>query len=198
MIHKPLNTHIFLATMIKKYIQDKQANLWEWQSLNPYESHPLAILGLDTLSDVKPAMIKNSCTQLLARIRTGAMEPGADASETSIRKAQDLLLKPCTRVLCELMRFPPVSISKEDHQQLKLISQEYFKKVAQLPEPQGISCNFEAFASLLLECFLQDEIELPTLADANDDVKAIPVPRSAHYGTSFQPRPMRISKNDTE
>ncbi len=184
--------------MIKKYIQDKQANLWEWRSLNPYESHPLAILGLDTHSEVKPAMIKKSCEQLLARIRTGATEPEASESEIPIRKAQDFLLNPYTRIFCELMRFPPVSISKEDHQQLKFISQKHFKKIGQLPEPQGISCNFEAFASLILECFLQDEVELPTPADMIADVKAFPVPRSAHYGISFQPRPVRITQNDTE
>lgn len=177
---------------LKQNVEDKNGNLWESRS-NPYRLHPLMRLELDKQVSVTAQMISGAVQKLLARERAGGQSVSAsDASGMTPSRAKDLLMRPETRVICELMRIPPVEVPKEELDALKQLSGEMFKDPVNLPWPNTIGCSWEKVAQVILRVASAQTETLEAPLVINPDLGApMELPRQNFTGISFSPRMKR-------
>lgn len=175
---------------LKQNIEDKDGNLWESRSRNPYRQHPLMLLELDKQTNVTAQMISASVQKLSGRQRAGVKSISAtEAGTMTPSRARDLLMRPETRVICELMRIPPVEIPKEDLDELKQLAGEMFKEPVSLPWPDAIGCEWERVAEVILK-FVSTQAEMLELPRVIQPEFGPPLelPRQNFTGVSFRAR----------
>ncbi len=137
---------------IKTTIGDKEGNLWAWRGINPYRQHPLKLLELAYKEPVTLSQINGQYRRLQKRLDQGHQhEPEAGVSLSALGRARELLMTPETRVLCELMRMPPVKVSSDDVAALAKLAEELFEKPRTLPEPLPLRLAWESFLDVVLE-----------------------------------------------
>src|SRR5262245_5456224 len=180
---------------LKGIIREKQANLWGWRGTNPYRRHPLEILSLDKQEIAAHNEISQKVKVLEERRR--AERQGQKATESDDAKpetddmtpsrAKDLLTHPVTRVICELMRVPPVEISKEELSELKRLA-DVFKSEVELPWPEAVACRWKSIAINLLKLLSQDEGQDGQVEVSVDFGDGPELDRHRFTGVSFSPR----------
>jgi hypothetical protein len=180
---------------LKGIIKEKQANLWEWRGTNPYRRHPLEILSLDKQERAGHNEISGKAKTLEDRRRVEQQNrkeaESADAklaiNDMTPSRAKDLLTHPVTRVICELMRVPPVEISKEELSELKRLA-DVFKSEVELPWPEAVACSWKSIANNLLKHLAEDEdpdCQIEVSVDFGDGPE---LGRHSFTGISFSPR----------
>ena len=172
---------------LKKSIDEKQGNLWEWRGANPYHRHPLKLLNLENQPGVSAQVIRASVEKLLSRRRVQDSE--ADEAAMSPSRAKDLLMRPETRLICEMMRMPPVEAPSEEMEKLKHMAGETFKDPAALPWPEAVGCRSEDLAGILRR-FLESgsEAHEASFESRKGFGPDLELERLSFTGISFRPR----------
>ena len=174
-------------TTLDKEIREKQGNLWAWNGINPYRAHPLFVLGLENKHKITAPMINRSAKQLMDRERVVGNTETKEIKGMSARRSQELLIFPATRVICELMRIPPVQIPKAEIEELKKLAADHYKYLNPLPPPTGINCNWEVIANRLSDLIAQQELDVPEI-DAPKFSENPALKRQVYSGISFRQR----------
>lgn len=147
---------------ISQLIKEKQGNLWAWDGRNPYSKHPIRVFDFEEKQKISVAMIKSAVQQIEARNKHNSEKDTNSIANVSLQKNEKLLLEPITRVLCELMRIPPVEIPKNELAEIKEMAED-FKNLENLPKPSGIACNWEILAREIAMALQGDRIDIPSL-----------------------------------
>lgn len=184
---------------LKQELDAKQANLWEWRGVNPYVGHPLGLLGLEREAEVTPKKI-NAATQMLQnRLKQGVDDGAADparvaaAAGMSPGRAKDLLMKPVTRVMCELLRMPPVPLPKEELEPLRRRAGELFRGVPEPPPIDDLSLDWRAALDQVARIVLRHEPALDVRAGAGVEIGPAPqFERRIGVGVSFKRRRQEV------
>lgn len=171
---------------IREAVREAGANLWEWNGVNPYRDHPLRVLGLESKEVVLPAAVATAVRREEERAihdRDATNEAGGSMPAV---QAAELLRHPVTRVICELLRVPPVEVPANDLKELRALAKEIGGMPA-LPSPARIGVHEDALVETFLAFVRElraEEWDVPTA----DFGPAPEFPHGAHVGIEFRPR----------
>jgi hypothetical protein len=130
-------------------VAENQGNLWRWSRDNPYKGNPLLLLGFQRVEKVQGAKIQVALATRLKKARlTGEKEK---EEGTPLSQLAQMLMVPASRVIAELMRVPPVALSKEDKAGLPSLGQFTRKNKPALPDPDELDLNSDPLGELLLD-----------------------------------------------
>ena len=181
---------------LKAQVSECQGNLWQWTGVDPYQRSPLKILGLENKERLTAHQIKAAVKQLVSRSTHDAAEQaevGEGDDLAAPGRLLDLLLRPVTRVVCELQRIPPLALSKEESTELDRLAKELAHDKADLPWPEKADLDapqiVELFWNHLRSGLDESRLEIAPMPELRDELD---LERPGYTGISFRPRERRL------
>lgn len=170
----------------RQALADLNGNLWEWRGANPYEEHPLQVLGIDHEPDLTPQVIAAAVKKLALR------EQQSQRAGMLSGRARELLMDPVARIFCELMRIPPVALPKDDIERVKRAAEERYKNRPDLPPVDDLTVQADNVLQHVVEAIVAEEPGLDPLPAVDiDAAPPLEIERQRFAGIVFRQRSRR-------